>query len=199
MYESRLITDSHGVKHTYEEICQAVYLLVLILTFLNRTQIGHQLAQSYANATAKYGDYAEFRISATDLHNLIYLLTCEPSQVAELFSSEHAKQARINTSVPRAELCRYISHASQDRECDLYFLPRLERSLKIRNPALIEIRRIITMTAPSTSDLRLAANRVINAAGSDIPNVDIMPKIMSALTSGNFKLRSSEDKNSKFG
>ena len=118
LHEARLIRDRKDLKYSYTEICEHLYLVVLTLDFLSRVKEGRALVSRYARATAGFVNYPEFKISATDLYNLIYFVQADPDTVQLLFGNEDSKKLRMRTQLPIMELNRWLLKISDTDEIE---------------------------------------------------------------------------------
>lgn len=183
--EARLIRDKDDLKFSYSEVCEHLYLVVLVLDFLSRLKQGKAVAKKYAAQTAAYVNYSEFKVNATDLYNMIYLVQEKPEFIEKIFSSGDAKKLREKTQLPRMELNRWlIKIDSNDR--DPYFLIRLEQALNITNSESKDIRRLLSYRNPTAQDLNSISTRLLNAFRQKTPLLDLRPELEQILSGGKY-------------
>lgn len=182
LYESRMIRSEGDLKLEYSEVCANLFLTVLTIDFLSRTQKGLGIAKEYANRTASYINYSEFRSSATDLYNLIYFVQANPSTVEKLFNSEDSKKLREITHLPRMELNRWLMKIDSEHVKDLYFFSRLEQALHITDSSLKDIRRMLQIKSLNSSDVRTLASKILAEYRRRIPTFDLRNQIEQVLT-----------------
>jgi hypothetical protein len=184
LHEARLIRTRNDLKYSYKEVCEHLYLIILALDFLSKLKRGQDMAKKYARSTASYINYTEFRTSATDLYNLIYFVDEKPDTVRQLFQSDEAKTLREKTHIPRMELNRWLIKLTDVGSRDFYFLMRMEQALNISSSELKEIRRMLSFTSPTDSDLKNVAYKIVNSFRSRMPLWDLRQDLESVLTSG---------------
>jgi hypothetical protein len=186
LHEARLIRTVDDLKYSYSEVCENLMTVVLVLDFLSRLKEGKDIAERYSRQTASYINYTEFRVSATDLYNLIYFVQAEPDTVQLLFGSEDSKRMRMQTQLPRMELNRWLMQLASPYSKDLYFFVRLEQALNVKNSEIKDIRRMISIQNPSISDLRSISLRLLNLFRNKMPLFDIRSEIEQVLSSGKY-------------
>lgn len=178
--EARLIRAETDVRYSYTDVCENLYLVLLTLEFLHRTKQGKQFAQSYAGKSAAYILYNEFRVNATDLYNLIYLVQASPERIEKIFKNEDSRSLREKTHLPVLQINRYLLNLASE---DIYFFMRLEQLLGIKNTDYKEIRRLLSFKNPSNSDLVNISARIMNAIRYKMPTLDIRQEIENILSS----------------
>jgi hypothetical protein len=182
LHEARMIRTVGDLNISFSEVCENLYLVLLTLEFLTRSAKGRKLADTYARQTASYINYKEFRPSATDLYNLIYFVEETPEQVEKIFKSEDAKKLRQITTIPRMELNRWLLKVGDETTKDYYFFMRLEQALNVKSADLKEIRRLLSLRNPSSSDNRNLALRILNVYRFKMPLLDIRQEIEDILS-----------------
>lgn len=183
LHEARLIRTKGDLRLSFSEVCDNLYLIILILELLSRIKQGQDLAERYARLTASYINYNEFRTAATDLYNLIYFVEETPEQVEKIFQSEDARRLREKTTIPRMELNRWLLKISEQGSRDMYFLMRVERALNITTMDLREIRRMLQYKNPTSTDLEILATRILNSVRFKMPLLDLKPELEQILGS----------------
>jgi len=112
--EARLLYSVDDLKSSYSDTCENLYLSLLALELAAHCKETQSFAKKYASETVKWGvDYREFRSSANDLYNLIYLVQAEPSKVEKIFKSEDARKLRERTQLPVLQLNGYLLSRTQ--------------------------------------------------------------------------------------
>jgi len=186
LHEARLLKTKGDLRLSFSEICDHLYLTILVLEFLSRIKQGRDIADRYARATASYINYTEFRTAATDLHNFLYFVQETPEQVEKIFQSEDSRKLREKTTLPRMELNRWLLKISSADSRDMYFLMRVERSLNISNGDLREIRRMLQYRDPSNTDLDILSTRILNFMRFKMPLLDLKPEVEQILSTRKF-------------
>ncbi len=183
--EARLIRDKTDVKFSYSEVCEHLYLIILALDFLSRLKQGKKIAKKYAEETAGYINYSDFKVNATDLYNLIYLVQEKPEFIEKIFSSGDAKKLREKTQLPRMELNRWLLKIDNN-DRDPYFLIRLEQALNITNSESRDIRRLLSYRNPTAQDLNSISVRLLNVFRQKTPLLDLRPELEQILSGGKY-------------
>lgn len=188
LHEARLIRSKEDLYYSYSDICEYLYLTVLTLDFLSRIKEGRKLAERYAQATASYINYTEFRSSATDLYNMIYFVQETPEQVEKIFHSEDSKKLRLMTQLPRMELNRWLLQVTSTESRSLYFFVRLEQALNIKSSEIKDLRRMLAYKNPSDQDLSTIGHRIINLFRHKMPMFDLKSELEQILSPGKYTL-----------
>lgn len=188
LHEARLIRTKDDLHYSYSDVCEYLYLIVLTLDFLSRIKEGHKLAERYAQATASYINYTEFRTSGTDLYNMIYFVQETPEQVEKIFRSEDSKKLRLMTQLPRMELNRWLLKVGDLQSRSLYFFIRMEQALNIKTSEIKDLRRMLAYTNPSNQDLSIIGQRIINLFRHKMPMFDLKSELEQILSPGKYTL-----------
>lgn len=184
IHEARLIRTKNDIRYSYKDVCEYLYLIVLTLEFLSRLKEGQRVAEKYAQTTASYINYTEFRTNATDLYNMIYFVQATPDEVEQIFGSEDSKKLRQITQLPRMELNRWLLQVSNPQSKTLYFFFRLEDALHIQSTELKDIRRMLSFSNPSKQDLDIISYKILNYYRHKMPLFDLKPELEQILSSG---------------
>lgn len=181
--EARLLTNVDDLRTSYNDTCENLYLALLAIEFMAHCKETKTVIKRYASETVKWGvEYKEFRTSATDLHNMIYLVQAPPSRVKMIFKSDDAAGLREKTHLPLLQLNGYLTSLTNTGNRDIYFLMKLETVLGIKNTNTKEIRRLISYHNPSDSDIRQTAYRIMNEFRNRLFNFDLMQDMEKSLT-----------------
>lgn len=144
--ESRLYRFTDGFRQlSGSDIADLFYLETLaILTFM---QDGEQrdYAVAYANKTSQYGPYAVYRTSATDIYMLGFSINM-PDYSSLRFANKDIAFLKSLSFDNRKHytMMRRIATTYPTKSEISQFLIRLESQLKIKNPLLKQIRRLVT-------------------------------------------------------
>ncbi len=184
--EARLIKAKGDLKFSYSEVCEHLYLIILALDFLSRLKQGKPLAKKYAAATAGFINYTEFKVSGTDLYNLIYFVTEKPEFIEKIFGSADAKKLREKTHLPQMELNRWLLKIDKDESRDMYFLMRLEQALNVTSSESKDIRRMLSFKNPTQQDLTIISARLLNAFRQKTPLLDLRQDLEPILSGGKY-------------
>lgn len=181
--EARLLMNPNDIKTSYNDTCENLYLVLLAIEFMAHCSQTKNVAKRYAQETVKWGvEYKEFRSSATDLYNMIYLVQAPPAKVKAIFKSDDAAGLREKTHLPLMQLNGYLTSLTNSGNRDIYFLTRLESILGIKNSNSKEIRRMISYHNPTDSDMRTTAYRIMNEFRNRLFTLDLMPEMEKFLT-----------------
>ena len=181
--EARLLYSVDDLKSSYSDTCENLYLSLLALELAAHCKETQSFAKKYASETVKWGvDYREFRSSANDLYNLIYLVQAEPSKVEKIFKSEDARKLRERTQLPVLQLNGYLTSLTIPNNRDIYFLMRVEQALSIKNSNSKEIRRLLSYKNPTDSDVKQLAYRVLNEFRNRLSQFDLLPDLERQLS-----------------
>jgi hypothetical protein len=181
--EARLLHSENDVRTTYSETCENLYLALLALEFMAHCKETKSVAKKYASETVKWGvEYREFRTSATDLYNLIYLVSTSPMRVKTIFKSDDAGIQREKTHLPLMQLNGYLTSLANPGNRDIHFIMRLEQALSIKNSNSKDIRRMLSYHNPSSSDLTQLSARLLNEFRNRIHSFDLLADMEKHLT-----------------
>lgn len=181
--EARLLHSENDVRTTYTETCENLYLALLALEFMAHCKETKSAAKKYATETTKWGvEYREFRTSATDLYNLIYLVSTSPARVKHIFKTDDAGIQREKTHLPVMQLNGYLTSLTNTGNRDIHFVMRLEQALSIKNSNSKEIRRLLSYHNPTASDLTHLSYRLLNEFRNRIHSFDLLADMEKHLT-----------------
>ncbi len=183
LHEARLLMNPSDIRTSYNDTCENLYLVLLAIEFMAHCSQTKTAVKRYAQETVKWGvEYKEFRTSATDLYNMIYLVQAPPARVKEIFKSDDAAGLREKTHLPLLQLNGYLTSLTNSGNRDIYFITRLESILGVKNTNSKEIRRMISYHNPTESDIRQTAYRIMNEFRNRLFNFDLMPEMERLLT-----------------
>lgn len=181
--EARLLMNPSEIKTSYNDTCENLYLVLLAIEFMAHCTQTKNVAKRYAQETVKWGvEYKEFRTSATDLYNMIYLVQAPTDKVRAIFKSDDAAALREKTHLPLMQLNGYLTSLTNNGNRDIYFLMRLEGILGIKNSNSKELRRLLSYHSPTDSDIKQTAYRIMNEFRNRLFNLDLMPEMERFLT-----------------
>jgi hypothetical protein len=186
LHEARLIRTKGDLRYSFSDVCEYLYLIILTLDFLSRIKEGRKIAERYAQNTASYINYTEFRTSATDLYNLIYFVEETPERVEEIFGSEDSKKLRLITQIPRMELNRWLLKITDPQSRSLYFFFRLEQALNVKSSEIKDLRRMLSFKNPTDQDLRIISYKILNLFRHKMPLFDLKPELEQILGQGKY-------------
>lgn len=179
--EARMIRNSGDLKQTtYADTCENLYLTVLTLEFLSRFKSTKGLAINYAKQTAAYTNYNEFRISGTDLYNMIYLVDSSAENIEEKFGKD-AASLRKQIHLPTMGLNRWLLSIDGSGSREAAFLIRLEQALKVYNSDYKELRRYLDSKTLSNADIARIKTKILYYFRSKMRMSDLLPSLESQL------------------
>ena len=133
LHEARMTrNDSDQKSLTYTDVCEKLYLHLLVLELLKNYDSAKPFVKMYAQKTTTHDSYKHFRIHATDLYNLIYFATGDKAAIDKLKNPGAAQKQRDTTQLPVMALNRYITNlksTSSINESQLFM--KLETALKV--------------------------------------------------------------------
>lgn len=136
--ESRLFRHEDDLNNnSAESLGRLLYMGVLSLEML--TYINEREARAYANRSIQYNEFDKMRPSATDLANLIAVLSNQDN---------YKNRIQVNTAIspPVLQLKQYLRSLSQNASQHAYnrmMLMNLEGQLRISQQELRQIRRVV--------------------------------------------------------
>lgn len=182
LQEARLIRGASDIgRMNYSDACENLYLSVLTLEFLTRFKETKAAAVQYARQTAAYNNYREFRLSGTDLYNLIHFVDADPETVARAFSSKDAGKLREQTHLPTMSLNGWLLSLDGSSTRDSGFLMRLEQSLRVYNSDYKEIRRFLSSNTIAPSDISRIKTKILYYFRAKMSMSDMLPNLESVL------------------
>ena len=172
-------------RHTYQEICEKVYLSFLALALLKNFSQTLGWAKRYSQEALTFGDFTKVRGTANDLHNMLAVVDGEERVIEKLANSKQAKALRQRTHVPTMAVKRYLRTFKDDYQ----FLTQMERSLSIANSDYSNLRRTISDFKNLDSGRRkIAVTRLLQALRAKLRNTDITKKVEEFSNKQNFEL-----------
>lgn len=178
LHEARMTRNSQNQKVlTYNDCCERMYLIMLVLEVLTKFADFRGKAQSYARLTAKYEGYNIFRMSATDLYNFIYFITGDDTALDKLKDPGAAKKIRQTTRFPTMQANAYITRLANGgvTKNAAELMIKLEGALNINNAEYKAVRRIVTnFDKASTVEKKNAISRLLIASRAKLRSSDII-------------------------
>ncbi len=179
LQESRLTRNSLNQKNlTYNDVLEKTYLLLLILQVMRYYRGYNSKASAYARKTIQYTNFNLFRVSATDLHNLVYFAVGSEEAINKLKNPGAAKTVAGRTSIPQMAINRHLRNVAGQKNAgkvDVEFFARIEQALLINDNDYKTLRRyIINYNRLSAEDRKRAVTRLIFAARAKLSDSDLI-------------------------
>jgi len=134
--ESRMYKGSDTLRgKTAKELARVTYLMILILEILRKED--NKFAQDYAQQTLAYDDFDHMRTNATDLHNLISVLTHQDKYANRIKEDKTISMPSLQTKRHLRDMIRGV----YVKQMVLQYLLTVERFLKIDDSLLKQMRR----------------------------------------------------------
>jgi hypothetical protein len=183
LHEARLIRSASDVRRmNYADVCENLYLSVLTLDFMSRFKETKSWAVQYARQTAAYNNYREFRLSGTDLYNMIHFVDASPNEVTDTFNSKDAGRVREQTHLPIMGLNGWLLSLDGTGSRDTGLVMRLEQALRVYNSDYKEIRRFLSSSTIAESDLMRIKTKILYYFRAKMTMSDMLPTLESVLT-----------------
>jgi|TARA_Y100000389_G_C17443344_1_gene510028 hypothetical protein len=178
LHEARMTrNDSDQKSLTYTDVCEKLYLHLLVLELLKNYDSAKPFVKMYAQKTTTHDSYKHFRIHATDLYNLIYFATGDKAAIDKLKNPGAAQKQRDTTQLPVLALNRYITNlksSSSINESQLFM--KLETALKVS--LYKDLRRNITsIKRLSPQQLKETVTKLLFACRAKLRNSDIISEL----------------------
>ena len=111
--ESRMTRDTQNQKNlTYSDCCERLYLSLLAIEMMRNYPSASPVVQKYCKGSIHH-NYKDFKISGTDVHNLLYFLKGDEIALGKLKDPGAAKRMQASLQVPIEEVRRYLSAVSK--------------------------------------------------------------------------------------
>jgi hypothetical protein len=178
LHEARMTrNDSDQKSLTYTDVCEKLYLHLLVLELLKNYDSAKPFVKMYAQKTTTHDSYKHFRIHATDLYNLIYFATGDKAAIDKLKNPGAAQKQRDTTQLPVLALNRYITNlksSSSINESQMFM--KLETALKVS--LYKDLRRNITsIKRLSPQQLKETVTKLLFACRAKLRNSDIISEL----------------------
>lgn len=198
LHEARMTRNESDARVlTYTDCCERLYLSVLVLELMRLYPTAKPKALAYARKTNNYGNFDNFRISATDLHNLAYFITGEDKVLDKLKDPDSAKRLRSTTHFPTQGFKRYLSKLSGGTalaSTELKVILDIETSLKISNSDYKATRRaLMTWSNLLQSDRKKYATRLLFAVRAKLRNSDLISDFEELINRRDFEIDTAND------
>lgn len=180
-------------KLSYSDICENVYLCLLIVELMRKYQPYNIKMMEYTKNTESYSSFKYFKVGSTDLHNFIYIITGGESALALLNDPSKAKKEQLSTTFPMMAINRYFKQISHDNNpTNVYHLfTSIERGLHIKNSEYKSIRKIITnRTRTEKTNVKYAARTLLRFANTNLKQSDLIQHLTQLVNTHNFELAS---------
>jgi hypothetical protein len=170
LIESRLFRSPQGVDgRSARDLARVAYLILLSVEMIRQTD--EVTAQSYAGLTIQFGDFDSMRPGATDLANLLSVL-----------SNQHKYEDKLRTdydiSAPVLQIKTYLRSVWQSNWWhgrDRQTFINIENMLDISDAMLSQIRRIVLdWNLSSRSEQRNAMSNIRRELARHALRVDII-------------------------
>lgn len=180
LHEARMTRNESDQKAlTFTDVCERLYLHLLILEFLRQFPSSKPFTKMYAQKTIAHESYKHFRIHSTDLFNLIYFATGDDDAINKLKNPGAAKKQRAVTQLPLMALNRYLSEIkSGSANKDMQIFLKLESTLKITNTTYKTVRRNVqSLDRLSPNALKETVTTLLLACRAKLRNSDIISEL----------------------
>lgn len=149
--EARIYKDGNSLKgKSLDDLVNVTFLTIMMLEIMRF--LDSKVASSYANSTQPYQDFTSMRTSATDLHNLLVVLSNQDKFHDKLsldtkYSSvwPFTQTNTVNrVTLPEYQTKRYLKDIIVNRKevaLDRSYFKSLEELLNIKDSKLKNIRR----------------------------------------------------------
>jgi hypothetical protein len=179
LQESRLTRNSLNQKNlTYNDVLEKTFLLLLILQVMRYYKGYNSKASAYARKTIQYTNYNLFRVSATDLHNLIWFAVGSEEAINKLKNPGAAKTVAGRTSIPQMAINRHLRNIAGQAsagKADVEFFTKIEQALLINDNDYKTLRRYVTNYARlGIDDRKRAVTRLLFAARAKLSDSDLI-------------------------
>jgi hypothetical protein len=178
LHEARMTrNDSDQRSLTYTDVCEKLYLHLLVLELLKNYDSAKPFVKMYAQKTTTHDSYKHFRIHATDLYNLIYFATGDKAAIDKLKNPGAAQKQRDTTQIPVLALNRYITNLKSSSSInESQLLMKLETALKVS--LYKDLRRNITsIKRLSPQQLKETVTKLLFACRAKLRNSDIISEL----------------------
>lgn len=109
IHEARMIKNSRDQKSlTYTDCCEKLFLILCILEVMRYDKNNESFIKNYAYNT-KSNNYADFKISSTDLYNFMHFALGKDDVLDKLKDPGSAKKVRRTTFLPKDEINLYLA------------------------------------------------------------------------------------------
>lgn len=148
--EARLFKYRDRIQDkTVQELAKTYYLMMIVLHIMRYEDF--HWAKEYVNKTLQYNDFTGFRMSATDLHNLMVVLSNQGD-----FEFKTGSEADI--SLPLLGIKRFMRDIQYHRQehyiLDNHLFLDLEAALQLHDSQLRAMRRMVMYWHTSTKQQR---------------------------------------------
>jgi len=179
LQESRLTRNSLNQKNlTYNDVLEKIFLMFLILQVMRYYKGYRSKASAYSRKTIQYTNFNMFRVSATDVHNLVWFAVGSDEAINKLKNPGAAKALASRTSIPQMAINRYlrsIANQADAGKSDIEFFNRIEEALLINDSDYKSLRRyIMNYGRLSADDRKKAITRLIFAARAKLSDSDLI-------------------------
>lgn len=175
--EARMTRDSSNQRVlTYTDCCERTYLSLLALEFMRNFPSYTSFVQDYCKKS-RHHNYQHFKISGTDLYNLIYFIRGDEHALGKLKDPGAAKRMQASIAWPKNDVADFLSKVGsglKPTNINQMFI-RLENGLDIPNTDYKNNRRSLTnFSRLSNNDKKTLATRILYALRAKLRNSDII-------------------------
>jgi len=175
--EARLTRDAQDQKSlTYSDCCEKFYLILLTLEMMRQFPTSTNFVRQYCKDSHNQ-NYRNFKISGTDLYNLIYFIEGDEHALGKLMNPDAAKRAQDSVAFPLHDVGRYLQRVATGNAPVLtqQLFIRIENGLYITNRDYKDIRRYLsTFDKISNRERKQVITKLLYALRSKLRNSDII-------------------------
>lgn len=180
IFEARMTRNSNDVLSlTYTDVCERLYLSLLVLEVLRRYPSFAPVAHGYAKRTVTSTGYKHFQMHGTDLYNLIHFAVGDADAINRLKDPASAQKLRSKTRIPIMRLNGYLHQVSSGftgSNSELFI--NLESALHINNSDYKAIRRsLVNFSRATMIDKKRTVTKLLFAIRAKLRNSDLIPHI----------------------
>jgi len=180
IFEARMVRNSNDILSlTYTDVCERLYLSLLVLEIIRRYPSFAPVAHGYAKRTVTSTGYKHFQMHGTDLYNLIHFAVGDDDAIGRLKDPASAKKLRNRTRIPIMRLNGYLHQVGSGfagSNSELFI--NLESALHINSSDYKSIRRMLVNFGNATiQDKKRVVTKLLYAARAKLRNSDLIPHL----------------------
>jgi hypothetical protein len=187
--EARMTSVGGNIKTlTYTDCTERMYLTVLMLEVMRQYPAYASQAARYAKKSQ--GNYLNFSVTSTDLHNFIYFIVGPDSAQEKLKDPDAAKRARASTKINTKVLDAYLNSVGNNTVPNrvMTLLIKLEADLNITNSDYKAIRRALAKySSTSMQEKKKIVTRLLIAARAKLRTSDLIDEFSKLAADNNLE------------
>jgi len=183
--EARLTKDSFNQKKlTYTDCLEKAYLIFLAIEAMRKFPSATPFIREYSKDSIN-PNYKHFKISGTDLYNLLYFINGDEHALGKLKDPSSAQEMQDKVVLPLRDIETYLTSISKGNNPNMVqqFFIRLENSFLINDSNYKNIRRsFVNFDKINVTDKKAIITKLLFSLRAKLRDSDIIEKFSNLVS-----------------